>query len=309
MAYTTPVPYMPPTHSHQQVSTSNLGLENGMTAGYGYVNGSPGGVTSNPPLANPSGPAFDPYGGNPAVAPYRVGMMRNVTGSVPGLPAPGYAALHFLYNPNQIGVSFNFNQSTTPSMYLYGEGSSDQTSKIFSSVDPTNSGNSNDTNSNIPAFAQAQSVSWELLFDRTYDMLYSPDPGANRGVLKDVAALYTLLGAYESEGAVPVSTPIQVVFGVTDNGNIWGFSGFLTSCSVTYGIFRYDMIPSRCSVSLTMTASYVGQGVPATTPPPQQGTDPFTTPLSTTLGLPTPPSNPPKKVPPSKPSRPVKRGK
>jgi hypothetical protein len=255
--FTTPTPFMPtgPTQANQvQIfeGLQTLGLENGMTAGYGY----PGGVTENPPLANPSGIIqVDPYGGNPAWAPNRVGLMRNVPGTVPGLGPGGYAALYFLYNPNQIGVSFNFNQSSIPPMYLYGEGGS--VGNTFSQYDPTTQTNATDS-ANIPNLTQGQSVSWTLLFDRTYDMLYSPDPGSNRGVLKDVAALYSLLGTFESAGAVPVSTPIQVIFGITSSGDIWGFTGFLTAAQITYGIFRYDMIPSRSEVDLTMMTSYVG---------------------------------------------------
>lgn len=258
VAFTTPAPFMPtdPTvQSHIQLG--QLGLENGMTAGYGYPNG----VTQNPPLANPSGIIqVDPYGGNPAWAPNRVGLMRNVPGTVPGLGPGGFAALYFLYNPNQIDVGFTFNSNNLPAMYLYGTGGA--VGNTFNQYNPTDPSNTADS-ANIPNLTQGQTVSWTLLFDRTYDMLYSPDPTANRGVLKDVAALYSLLGTFESEGAVPVSTPIQVIFGITGNGDIWGFTGFLTAATITYGIFRYDMIPSRCEVGLSMMTSYVGPVSPA----------------------------------------------
>jgi hypothetical protein len=240
---------------------NSVSLAGNMTAGYGTVDSK--GVTSNPPFDNPSAVANGSiYGGNPAWAPNRVGMMRNVPGTVPGLGPGGYGTMYFQYNPNQIGVSFNLNQTSLPPAFLYGTGSA--TGDTYNNLDPSkqNLDNTATDAKPIPNLTQGQSVSWSLLFDRTYDMLYSPDPGANRGALKDIAALYSLMGTFETAGAVPVSTPIQVIFGVTDRGNIWGFTGFITGVNISYGLFRYDMIPSKAEVDITMMTSYVGPVTP-----------------------------------------------
>ena len=236
---------------------NSVSLAGNMTAGYGTVDDK--GVTSNPLFDNPSAVASGSiYGGNPAWAPNRVGMMRNVPGTVPGLGPGGYGTMYFQYNPNQIAVSFNLNQTSIPPAFLYGTGSA--AGDTYNNFDPSKQDPNNTATDAkpIPNLTQGQSVSWSLLFDRTYDMLYSPDPGANRGTLKDIAALYSLMGTFETAGAVPVSTPIQVIFGVTDQGNIWGFTGFITGVSINYGLFRYDMIPSKAEVDITMMTSYVG---------------------------------------------------
>lgn len=216
---------------------SQLSLANGMTAGYGDNDGN----TSNPPLpwATPGGAGLNPYGGSPMWPPKRVGVMTNVA-------SPGQQAyfLYFLYNPNEIQVSFSINTSQIPATILY------------SNLAGTNP---------VPALLQSQTVSWTLFFDRTYDMLYDTNPGENRGVLKDTAALYNILGSFNGQAGVPQALPVQVVFGQSDSGQLWGFTGFVSSVSIDYGIFRHNMIPSNCQVQLALTAVYVGPGVPTTT--------------------------------------------
>ena len=96
--------------------------------------------------------------------------------------------------------------------------------------------------------AQGSTVSWQLLFDRTYDMVYSGnDPAANRGVLKDVAALYNIMGVFAGYG-VPYMSPVKVIFGQLDTGQVWGYTGYLSAANIDYGIFRQNMIPSRCTI-------------------------------------------------------------
>lgn len=226
----------------------NLSLANGMTAGFGDNDGN----TSNPPLLGGQGAAVNPYGGDPNWPIQRVGVMRNAQNALPGNVIN---SLYFIFNPTQIGVSFSANASQIPPSYLFGS----QPSDILGGITAGQSGTTN-TSSVAPNLTQGQTVSWSLFFDRTYDMMYGGDgldPDDNRGVLKDTAALYNLMGAFEGESGVPLSTLIQVVFGQTKSGQLWGFTGYIVGAQITYGIFRHNMIPSRCEVDVTMMATYI----------------------------------------------------
>lgn len=228
------------------VDSGNLTLDNGMTAGYGVQDGH----TFNPP------PDPRTYGGNPATAPKRIGVLRNVAGS---LPNNVIYSLYFIFNPNQIVASFATNLSSIPPSYLYGSDASSNITALGSASAPGTAGGA----TNVPNLTNSQTVSWSLIFDRTYDMLFDPNPDYNRGVLRDTAALYNLMGTFASDGGVPVSTPCQVVFAQTASGQLWGFTGYISSVNITYGIFRHNMIPSRCEVDLQMTTTYVAAQAPS----------------------------------------------
>lgn len=223
-----------------------LTLANGMTAGYGDNDGN----NDNPK------PAGGQYGTFP-FQPNRIGFMRNVVALDGSTDGSGLFTLYFMYNPNQISVNWQTNNQQAAPLYLYSS---------QGAPDATNPQGANTDNAAVPALASTQSVTWSLWFDRTYDMMYGNSPGVNpefdRGVLKDVAALYNLMGTFISSAAVPVSSPIEVVFGQNGGGQLWGFTGYLTSVGITYGIFRHDMIPSQCQVDLTMMATYVTNSVP-----------------------------------------------
>lgn len=241
---------------------TELTLANGMTAGLGA--GSLFGVTqySNPPLPMTAfqGAAVNPYGGDPNWPVQRVGVMRNIPGSLPNPGEVNY--LYFIYNPNQIVASFQTNLSSVPPAYLYGTSS---VQNVNAAQDTTGGQLSNlgSSGSSVPNLTSSQTVSWSLIFDRTYDMMYDQRPNENRGVLKDTAALYSLMGTFESSGAVPISTPVQCVFGMTASGQLWGFTGYISSVNITYGIFRHNMIPSRCEIDLQMICTYVAAQAPA----------------------------------------------
>lgn len=211
---------------------SGLSLANGMTAGYGDNDGH---------IDNPNAwPGT--YGGNPRWSYFpRVGVMRNVPGTLPG---GQIFSLYFIFNPNQITASFAVDTSQIPAQYIYGTSDTVGTETHTAAAVAPNA-------------AQNQTLTWSLLFDRTYDMLYDTNPDENRGVLVDVAAFYNLLATFDSNAAVPVSTPVQVVFGQTASGQLWGFTGFITQGIITYGMFRHNMIPSRCTIDITMMTNYV----------------------------------------------------
>jgi Contractile injection system tube protein len=212
-----------------------LTLNGGMTAGWGNNDGN----TQNPPLpGSPNGVGINPWGGNPNYPISRVGVLRNVPGS--GLPKE--YAMNFLYNPGDVQVAFQMDPNAQPPNIVFGGG-----------ADPI-----------LAAGATTgQTVSWFMIFDRTYDMAYDSDPNGNRGVLKDVGALYLLMGAFASNGGTPMSTQCEVIFGQTDNGDIWGFTGYVSAASIDYAIFRHNMIPSRCQVNITLSATYVSASTPS----------------------------------------------
>lgn len=216
--------------TRQKVNLSRLTLESGMTADYGVP---PHGAAENPKAFRGT------YGGNPDLQPLRVGILRSVPGLVTskGGKIQTYA-MYFIFNPTEIVASFVTNVNNIPPQYVYGGSGTGALPKV-------------------PNVTNAQTVSWSLIFDRTYDMLYGGDA---RGVLADVAALYSLMGSFESTSGVPMATLCQVVFGKAGT-HIWGFTGFISSATITYGIFRKNMMPARCQVDLQMTTVYVSDQV------------------------------------------------
>jgi len=223
------------------------------------------------PLANGVGPP----GG---FVPKRVGLIQNAYGSLPGNNVYG---CYFQYNPNEVDVTWNIDPSQQIP-YVYAAGLSAQNVGLFGTPGST-SGNSILTKGSgkgqmvsVPNMLSAQSISWSLIFDRTYDMMYEPNPDSSRGVLKDVAALYNVMGTFETVGVTPASLNVQVMFGVTSAGSVWGFTGNITSITLAFGIFRGTMIPSRCEVSLTMSVHYTAPSVPpAATPSTPTPTGPL----------------------------------
>lgn len=224
-----------------------LTLANGMTAGKGVRDG----ISDNLP--------FDKriYGGitgsdkkngfpDLTLNKYRVGVIRNLPGIFPN-KNQNYR-MWFMFNPTEITAAFATNTDALPPAYT------------FTSLGAAGSGVAA-----VPNLVTSQTVSWSLFFDRTYEMRYGDsvygkkeEPSENRGVLTDVAALYNILGTFETVGATPLSSPVEVVFGQTAGGQIWGFTGYVSSVNLTYGVFRHDMMPSRVEVDLQMILTYLG---------------------------------------------------
>jgi hypothetical protein len=230
---------------------NNLDIANGMTAGYGVNDGH----VDNPPAFEQmiGKQLVNTYGGNPNLQPQRIGLMRNIAGTLSTV-----YSLYFIFNPNEIQVAFSTNLTSVPPMYLYGNEAATNVTEAG------NAATGGAIDSSVPNLTNSQVVSWSLIFDRTYDMLFDPNPDENRGVLKDVAALYNLMGTFQggSQAGVPISTPIECVFAQTSDGELWGITGYISSVTITYGIFRHNMIPSRCEIDLQMTTTYVGPNAP-----------------------------------------------
>ena len=240
------------------VIDQQLSLANGMTAGYGVNDGN---VTN--PLPHPGQYGSWPY------QPLRVGFMRNtisLQSNTAGFIGNGLYTLYFMYNPNQISINWSVSPNQGSPVFLYGAGNSGTSAYSTATQAQTGAGQ---TGGAVPALAQSQTVAFSLYFDRTYDMMFGNGDTAlnvsaaenDRGVLKDVAALYNLMGTFISDAATPVSTPIEVVFGQNADGQLFGFTGYMTQLAITYGIFRHDMIPSQCECDITLMATYVQNAV------------------------------------------------
>lgn len=231
-----------------------LTLAEGMTAGYGVNDGH---YDNHPIDARIWGGGMGVWSEEKhrqyMLKPKRVGLMQNISLNAPTAgggkkhkyePGVGNGAIYrmyFMFNPSEIQAAFNFNSGQIPPQYLGG---------------------------NVQMIG-GQTVSWSLFFDRTYEMAYSKKPENSRGVLQDVAALYNILGAFEpGANGIPFSYPVQVVFGQNQAGQLWGFAGYISAVNVTFGIFRWDMMPSRCEVDIAMTANYNLANIPATTAHP-----------------------------------------
>jgi hypothetical protein len=253
---------------------NDLTLALGMTAGYAAQGTGPFQNPSFDPrifgsaatLQDPSGASLT---GQSLSEILRVGMMRNakIAGKA-SLPGGQTYSLYFMFNPNQIVQAFQTNTGQIPAVYWMTTGvqsanavPGSYTAGQSGVLSATQSSYQGSVNQAIPGIVGVQTVSWSLLFDRTYEMWDQSNPGWDRGVLADVAALLNLLGTFQggaNSPAVPYSTPVDVVFGKTGSGALWGFTGFITQVQITHGIFRYNMIPARCEIDITMQVNYLG---------------------------------------------------
>jgi hypothetical protein len=186
---------------------------------------------------------------------------------------PGYsgkAQVDFLYNPSQVTANYSMSDSSVGASLLFPTGF-------------------NDTNLRVPL---NQSVSWSLLFDRTYELWGGYDslglpqgsvgPGQNNpsvvGVLADIRQMQQFTGmnvAYSTGNTATTSPssnsqlagyqgimqliPSWVYF--SDANNLW-FHGYVSEWDVTVTHWTQYMVPMRCVIDVTFTML----------PPPSTGT-------------------------------------
>ena len=165
-------------------------------------------------------------------------------------------------NGNRYGCNFLYNPSAVQAQHAID-------TSIVPQTDP------NDVSTLVVPLQQ--SVSFSLLFDRTYetwDRAYNNKPAGRQGVYADVLALYNIVGITApidlsaiteagAEGAVGerqagkmetmtaspmVYTPVWVYF-----GGPLKYYGVITSLGVTYSHWTQNMIPSRCGVDVSVT--------------------------------------------------------
>lgn len=123
-------------------------------------------------------------------------------------------------------------------------------------------------------------ISFDLMFDRTYEVAYGPgqsNPQDLRkvGVYHDVQALERVVGVMQSTtystgrdtGPSEITTlgnmlmvPVYVLFGGGANNVGLAFVGYFTGITVQYTLFSQNMVPTRALVSLQFT-QIIGRGV------------------------------------------------
>ena len=176
-------------------------------------------------------PKFDPRmtstgGANPAMRnrPLKRGRVIRASGI-------GYQ-VNFMFNPSVLGVTFTYDQSVA-----------DQTK-----TDP----------SITASYVGEGQISVDLLFDRTYELWERPNNIAARfGVHADVLAFYAFLdmippdfNTASSWEALYPSSQIVRQDAYLYIGDRLKYFGYITSLTVQYTHWTYDMIPSRAAINL-----------------------------------------------------------
>jgi hypothetical protein len=167
--------------------------------------------------------------------------------------------LNFLYNPSQVSV----NHST------------DAANQVMPAYTRS------DLDNGMPLVAAGGSLSFALLFDRTYEM---SDPTkfdtieGTYGVMADVHVLYNLLGITATQkvketGSEGDNTYDGNVLGIMQMSPLWcrfgqarhsfkdklpaisrmEYFGYVNNIGITYSHFTQRMTPVRCAVDISMT--------------------------------------------------------
>lgn len=185
-----------------------------------------------------------------------------ITDQTPARTSGNFYKLNFLYNPSTVSENRSIDANNQGILPQYARAD-----------DPTPT----------PLLPLNASVSFSLLFDRTFemwDMSYHGSNVGSMGVLADVLILFGMVGITQvTNGSVDTSKPITVpgpgganlnvdsLTGVmqyipvyTYFGSAWASSynnlkyyGYINSIGVTWTHWSQDMIPMRCGVSISMT--------------------------------------------------------
>jgi len=229
-----------------------------------------------PPFASQLSPARAPGIGVTPVLQHGY-MIWDQQGGLSGLgyaggPYNGRAVFNFQYNPQTISASFATETTTAQASMIYNApGASD-----------------------ILAIPLAQSVSWTLYLDRTYEVNFgkpnnTENDAAVIGVQADVVQLMQFTGmlsaatagakaktASVNKGGVMVNVFSWTYFGknVTPSGkhpatifeNRLGYYGFVQGWNVDYTAFTQAMVPYRATITInfqmlpSIASSYLGNG-------------------------------------------------
>jgi len=133
------------------------------------------------------------------------------------------ATLFFLFNPNEISMSYQGNPNILPI------GALDE-----SQTDPT-----------LPMADSNTVISFDLLFDRTYEVM----KGSTIGVLTDVRCLEQICGINE-ERPVMLLNPVIIHLGMPIE---FHFPAIIKGWDVKYTHFSFQMVPMRATVSVSAT--------------------------------------------------------
>ncbi|MFB6518704.1 hypothetical protein [Streptomyces sp. NPDC056401] len=196
--------------------------------------------------------------GGAAAGLWRGSMM---TAFQTGAPKGKFYTLSFLYNPSVVQVSHSLNTDNTP-MPAYTR---------------------SDADGGTPMVAAGGSLSFSLLFDRTYEMSdrsYSGTHAGELGVGADIQVLYNMTGV--NTPLVPLNriggeetdrpeyaksvvgtmqmNPVWIRFGQTNATMAKAvpfmtrlvYFGYINSLGISYTHFTHRMIPVRCAVSVSV---------------------------------------------------------
>lgn len=185
-----------------------------------------------------------------------------ITDDTPARTKGQFYRLNFLYNPSVVSETRSIDTSNQGILPQYARAD-----------DPTAS----------PLLPLNSTVSFNLLFDRTYelwDQSYHGSSVGSTGVMADLDILYGLVGlkaastsSNPTTPSVTIPSPSGTTFNV-DNitgvmqytpvyvyfGSAWASSfnnlkyyGYISTISITITHWSQDMIPMRCGVGISMT--------------------------------------------------------
>ena len=137
----------------------------------------------------------------------------------------GAQALYFEFNPNEITFDYSANPNVLP----------------IGALDPSQ------TNTEIPMADSNTAISFDLYFDRTYEVM---DGGSGSvGVLTDIRTLERMTGISEAE-PVMRQNPVAIHFGTPVQ---FHFKALIRGFNVKYQHFSHAMVPMRAVVSISAT--------------------------------------------------------
>lgn len=174
-------------------------------------------------------------------------ILEDTTNSTSGSMQRG---VRFMYNPAQLSISHGINADSSP---------------LPSDVRDSH-------NRGQVLGASQNSLSFSLLFDRTYDVWDSALAGtdqANLGVYADVRAIYDLVGLFQGADGSDLGTfnpnvgafdvplqymvPVPAFFFFGTQGKSLSYYGYISSLGVNYTSWTRDMTPKRCEVTIGVT--------------------------------------------------------
>lgn len=191
-------------------------------------------------------------------------MIWDVAGGNMGYTGGAYGGrctFNFMYNPEQVNASYSIQDTSLQAALMFN----------------------NPGASSVVAVPLSQYVSWTLYFDRTFEVNYGQPSGANNdpaiiGVQADVLQMMQFTGMLSNQmnssttsagsllankGGIMGNIYSWVYFGQnvdqqgSANGgnsaaaNRLGYFGFVSGWEVTYTAWTQNMVPYRCSMSVS----------------------------------------------------------
>lgn len=179
-------------------------------------------------------------------SPLRQGIIQQTDDNVVAPQRFPYAC-RFMFNPTAIEVSYATDESA---------------------FDPATM--SAAQSAGVAVVPGKTSISFSLLFDRTFEVAYGPSTLRPRdlrdiGVYADIGALESVVGsrfnfASNSKNVIQLMglRPCYFIFGGGNNNVGLSFIGAITSMTVTYSSFSERMVPVRAGVIINAT-QYLGK--------------------------------------------------